>query len=106
MPPVRVGEKDVLKIFLRAKQKQDRLPTTKPKFIVGHNVRFSKQKMNFAKASEQIFSTEIFKIITVIRRNPRPVYELEDLNSTHIEGQLYQEELVPFRISKCSLQNI
>jgi hypothetical protein len=36
------------------------------------------------------------KIIKVIRRTPRPVYELEDLNSTHIDGQFSQEELVPF----------
>jgi hypothetical protein len=56
--------------------------------------------MVFAKGSEQNFSTEIFKIIKVIRRIPRPVYELEDLNTSPIDGQFYAEELTPVRISK------
>jgi hypothetical protein len=56
--------------------------------------------MLFAKGSEQNFSTEIFNIIKVIRRIPRPVYELEDLNHTPIDGQFYAEELTPVRISK------
>ena len=30
---------------------------------------------------------------------PRAVYELEDLNGTPIDGQLYREELTPVRIT-------
>jgi hypothetical protein len=56
--------------------------------------------MIFAKGSEQNFSTEIFKIIKVIRKSPRPVYEMEDLHQTPIDGQFYAEELTPVRISK------
>jgi hypothetical protein len=56
--------------------------------------------MIFAKGAKQNYSTEIFKIIKVIRKSPRPVYELEDLNQTPIEGQFYAEELTPVRISK------
>jgi len=47
---------------------------------VGQHVRISKEKAKFAKSAEQKFSTEIFRIIKVIRRTVRPVYELEDLN--------------------------
>jgi hypothetical protein len=36
----------------------------------------------------------------VIHRSPRPVYELQDLNGKLIEGQFYEEELSPVRISK------
>jgi len=56
--------------------------------------------MKFAKGGEQNYTTEIFRIIKVIRRTPRPVYKLEDLNGKVIDGQFYGEELTPGRISK------
>ena len=56
--------------------------------------------MKFANGGEQTFSTEIFSITKVIERRPRPVYELEDLNKTPIEGQFYAEVLTPVRITK------
>ena len=45
--------------------------------------------MKFTKGSEEIYTDEIFKIIKLIRRTPRLVYELEDLNGTLIVGQFY-----------------
>jgi predicted amino acid dehydrogenase len=68
-------------------------------FRAGQHVRISKEKMQFAKTAEQNFSTEIFKVTKVIERSPRAVYELEDLNGTTIDGQFYQEELTPVRVS-------
>jgi hypothetical protein len=53
---------------------------------VGQHFRISKEKMIFAKGSEQNYSTDLFKIIKGIPKNPRPVYELEDLNQTPIDG--------------------
>jgi len=58
----------------------------KAKFRLGQHVRISKQKMKFAKSTDQTFSTEIFQIAKVIERRPRPLYELKDLNRTPIEG--------------------
>jgi len=55
-------------------------------------VLFSKEKIRFAKAAEQNFSTEIFRVAKVIDSRPRVVYEHENLNGTPIEGQLYLEE--------------
>jgi len=71
----------------------------KAMFRVGQHVRISKERMRFAKAAEQNFSTEIFGVAKVIERRPRAVYELEDLNGTPIEGQFYREELTPVRIT-------
>ena len=62
--------------------------------------------MKFAKTSEQNFSTEIFRISKIIYRTPRPVYELEDLNKTPIDGLFYGEELTPVRISKRTVYHI
>jgi len=56
--------------------------------------------MKFAKGGEENFSTEIFRNTNVIERRPRPVYELQVLKKTPIEGQFYQEKLTPVRISK------
>ena len=64
-------------------------------FRVGQHVRISKSKMIFTKSAEHNFRTEILGIVKVIDRRPRKFYELEDLNGTPTDGQLYQEELTP-----------
>ena len=69
------------------------------RYSVGQYVRISKEKAKFSKSAEQNFSTEVFRIIKVIHRTPRPVYELEDFNRKLIDGQFY-EELTPVRITK------
>jgi hypothetical protein len=43
-------------------------------------------KGRFEKEAEQNFSTELFRVTRVIKRRPRPVYELKDLNNTPIDG--------------------
>jgi len=99
MAPSRVTDSDVLAIWKRMSRRR-RIRVAKVKFSVGQHVLISKEKMKFAKSGEQTFSTEIFRITKIIERRPRPVYELEDLNKTPIEGQFYAEELTPVRISK------
>jgi len=54
--------------------------------------------MRFAKAAEQNFSTEIFSVAKVTERRLQSVYELDDLNGTHIDGQLHGEQMTPVRI--------
>ena len=70
-------------------EKRCRVRVGSVKFNVGQHVRISKEKMRFAKGSKQNYTDEIFRIVKVIRRTPRPVYELEDLNGTLIEGIFY-----------------
>jgi hypothetical protein len=82
---------------MEARKQRVRFETSR--FRVGLHVRISKEKMKFAKAAEHNFSTEIFRNVKVIHRCPRVVYELEDLNGTPIDGQFYQEELTPVRIT-------
>ena len=69
------------------------------KFKVGDLVRITKEKVKFAKGYEQTFSTEIFRVVKVIRRVPQPVYELSDLQDRPIEGQFYNYELVKVTVS-------
>jgi len=56
--------------------------------------------MKFSKGGEQNYTTQIFQIIKVIRKTPRPVYEIEDLNGRVIDGQFYSEELTGLHITK------
>jgi hypothetical protein len=81
-------------------EKRDRILIAQPKFRVGQHVRISKEKMKFAKGGEQNYTTEVFRIIKVIRRIPRPLYELEDLNQKLIGGQFFNEDSSPVRITK------
>ena len=83
-------------------ERQPKEQITKAKYGNGQLVRVSKEKAKFAKSAEQNYSTEVFRIVKVIHRSPRPVYELEDLNKRSIQGQFYHEELSTVRITKRS----
>ena len=72
------------------------------RYSVGQHVRISKEKLKFAKGGEQNYTTEIFRISKVIRRVPRPVYELRDLLGKHIDGQFYAEELSPVTVTNAT----
>jgi len=87
-------------------EKKSSVRVVRAKFREGQHVRISKEKMKFAKVAEQNFSTEIFRIAKVIERSPRPVYELKDLNDTPIDGQFYQEELTPVRVTRRTVYKI
>jgi hypothetical protein len=77
--------------------KRQRVRVATAKFRVGQHMRISKEKMNFEKAEEYNFSTEIFRIVKVIDRRPRAFYELDDLNGTPIDDQFYKEKKTPVR---------
>ena len=66
---------------------------------LGEHVRISKEKMRFAKAARQTFSTETFRVAKLIERRTRAVHELDDLNGAPIDGYFYREELTPIRIT-------
>ena len=106
MEPARVTDSDILAIWNRMNEKRRRVRTVMAKFKVGQHVRISKEKMQFANGYEQNLSTEIFQVAKVIERMPRPVYELEDLNETSTDGQFYQEELSPVRVSRRTVYKI
>ena len=62
--------------------------------------------MRFAKSSEQNFSTENVRVVTVIHTRPRVVYELEYLNGTPIDGLFCQEKLTTVRIASRTTYSI
>jgi hypothetical protein len=106
MAPSKVPYSDILAIWKRTKEKSSHIRRAGLKFRVDQHVRISKEEIKFAKGAEQNYTTEIFKISKVMRRLPRLVYELEDLNKTPIDGQFYGEELTPVRITKSTAYKI
>jgi len=103
MAPLRVTDSDVLAIWQRMNKHTLRVRTICARFRVGQHDRIIKERM---KGAEENFSREIFRISKFIKRTPRPLYELQDLNKTPIEGQFYQEELTPVRITKHTVYKI
>jgi hypothetical protein len=71
-------------------EKRGSIPIAQLKFRVALQVRISKKKIQFPKGSEQNYTTEVFRIIKVIRRTPRPVYELEDFKQKVRDGQFFK----------------
>jgi len=103
MAPAAVTNKKVLEIRTRMNDRS-RMRVGSVKFNVGQHVRKkSKEKMKFAKGSEQNYTDDIFRIVKVIRRTPRPLYELEDLKGTLIEGQFHGEGITLVRITTSSV---
>jgi len=100
MSPALATDSDVLTIWERMNEKRGRIPITRPKFWVGQHVGISKEKMKFGKGGEKNYTTEMFRIIKVICRTPRKLYELEDLNGKVVDREFYGEELTHVRISK------
>jgi len=52
--------------------------------------------MRFAKAVEQNFSTQISRLANVVDRQMRVVDELQDLNGTPSEDQVYAKNWPPY----------
>jgi len=102
----RVTDAEVLAIWRRMEARRQRVRVATAKFRVGQHVRISKEEMKFAKAAKHNFSTDIFRIVKVIHRRPRVVYELEDLNGAPIDGRFYSEELTHARITSRKTYNI
>jgi len=100
MAPANVTDSVMLAPWKRMQKRRDKVRVQIARYSVGQHVRISKEKAKFTKSAEQNFSTEVFRIIKVIHRTPRPLYELEDLNRKVIDGQFYEEELTPVRITK------
>jgi hypothetical protein len=98
--PAKVTDKDVLAIWKRLEERRAAVSVRQPKYSLRQHVRISRERAKFAKSAEHNFTTDVFQISKVIARKPRPVYELEDLNKRPIDGQFYEEELTPVRISE------
>jgi len=54
--------------------------------------------MRFANGFERNCTLQVFRISKVLRKSPRPVYELEDLKGNPIDVQFYAE-IPPVKIS-------
>ena len=106
MVPAAVTDKHVLEKWTRMNGRRSRVRVGRLKFNMGQHVRIRKEKMKFAKGSVHNFTDEVFRIVKVIRRTTRPVYELDDLNGALIEVQFYGEELTLVRVTERSFYKI
>ena len=99
MVPSKVNPSNIYSVWQRINSLWGKIPHGRVKFKVGDLVRITKERAKFAKGYEQTFSTEIFRVVKVIRRVPQTVYEMSDLQDRPIEGQFYNYELVKVTVS-------
>jgi hypothetical protein len=100
MAPSKTTDSDILAILNKMRARHNSIRRAPVKFKVPQHFRISKEKLTFAKGGEQSYTTDIFRIQIVVRKIPRPVYELVDLLGKHIGGQFYEEELSPVIVTK------
>jgi len=98
--PANVTDSDIVALWKRMQKRRGKVRVKIVRYSVGQHVRIGKEKAKFAKSAKQNFSTEVFRIIKMLHRTPRPVYELEDLKRKVIDGQFCEEELTSVRITK------
>jgi len=67
MPPSKVSPSNIYSVWRKVNRLRAKIPHGCVKFKVGYFVRITKQKVVFAKGSEQRFSTEIFRVINLFR---------------------------------------
>ena len=106
MAPSKVTDSDILAIWNRMRLRHSTICRAAVRFRVGQHVRISMEKLKFAKGGEQNYMTEIFRIGKVVRRDPRPVYELQDLLGKHLDVLFYAEELSPVFVTKATTHAI
>ena len=102
--PSKFTDSGFLNIWKRVNGKRLRIRSVEVKFRVGQHVRISRN-WNLPRSRSRILAQRFFVLI-VIYRTPRPVYELEDLNKTPIDGLFYAKELTHVRISKRTVYHI
>ena len=64
----------------------------KPKFKINDRVRIFKYKNKFEKGYKGYYSSEIFKVIEILKTNPI-MYKIQDLNNEKVFGSFYANEL-------------
>lgn len=65
----------------------------KPKFTKGQHVRIRNWDKQFKRGYERQSTKEIFKIKSVIKSYPKPIYMLKDSENQDIKGYFYEFEL-------------
>lgn len=91
MAPKQVSDKNILSVWQNLTKNRIK-NSKKPKYIVGDYVRISKIKRYFTKGYKQNWTEEVFKIVSVILRNP-VVYKLSDLADEIVTGVFYELEI-------------
>ena len=68
-------------------------PTKKIRFKVKDLVRISKSKPKFGRGYDQKSQEEIYRIVNIIKKFPRVLYQIEALNGEEVIGHFYPEQL-------------
>jgi transposase InsO family protein len=97
--PGKLSPSNIYSVWRKINSRQAKIRHGRVNFKVGDFLRITKQEVAFAKGYEQIFLTEIFKVLKVITRVTKPVNKLSNLQDRHIEVQFNNYELSNVTVS-------
>jgi hypothetical protein len=85
-PPSKVNPTNIHSVWRKVNSLRSKIPHGHVKYKVGDHVRITRQKVKFAKGYEQNYSTEIFRVVKVIHRDPQTFYYRSCLIDRLIDG--------------------
>ena len=68
-------------------------PTKEIKYKVGDFVRIAVSKPKFSRGYDAKSNEEIYKVMKVIKKFPRVLYQIATLDGDHVIGSFYQEQI-------------
>ena len=92
MPPTKLNPSNIYSVWKRMNSLWTKIPRGRVKYKVGDSVRKPKEKVKFAKGYEQRFSTEIFRVVKVIRRVSQHV-----LRTVRLAESTYRRPILQLR---------
>lgn len=108
MAPSDVKDTNILQVYHNIKESQ-KVPLShkrkRAKLNVGDHVRITKSKTVFSKGFEPGWTGEVFKVKSVVSRNPI-IYYLEDLTGEEIEGPFYEKEVQKIKFDESALRSV
>ena len=68
-------------------------PTKRIRFRIKDLVRISRSRLTFARGYDRKSQEEIYRIVKIIKKFPRVLYQIETLDGEEVIGHFYQEQL-------------
>ena len=95
LAPNKISKGHVPKL-ISLQAEQSRKLVRKPRYKIGHRVRYGKEDLPFKKGYRQNFTDEVFRVTNIATFTP-PTYSLADKNGENIQGKFYEPELIRIR---------
>lgn len=107
MAPAKFQPKDTVRVYENIRKSVRRYDVNEvPHLHTGDFVRIIRKKSVLEHGYTELYTREIFRVSTVIRKRPIPFYKLMDLNNVPINGKFYEKQLMKVNIPADSIVRV